>query len=105
MLISVYLTGLGIDALEVGALTIAMLLGPAMMTLAIGLIAHRLRTVTFLTGATILMVFSGIGYAFETDFWWLLVIDVIGTLNPTASDVSVFVPLEQTLLSDAVLPP
>jgi len=103
MLIPVYLTGLGIDALEVGAL--AMLLGPAMMTLAIGLIAHRLRTVTFLTGATILMVFSGIGYAFETDFWWLLVIAVIGTLNPTASDVSVFVPLEQTLLSDAVLPP
>jgi hypothetical protein len=51
------------------------------------------------------MVFSGIGYAFETDFWWLLVIAVIGTLNPTASDVSVFVALEQTLLSDAVLPP
>jgi hypothetical protein len=38
------LTGLGIDALEVGALTTAMLLGPAMMILAIGLIAHRLRT-------------------------------------------------------------
>ena len=104
ILIPVYLTGLGIDALEVGALTTAMLLGPAMMTLVIGLIAHRLRTVTLLTGATILMVFSGIGYAFETDFWWLLVIAVIGTLNPTASDVSVFVPLEQTLLSDAVLP-
>jgi predicted MFS family arabinose efflux permease len=29
---------------------------------------------------------------------------VVGTLNPTASDVSVFVPLEQTLLSNAVLP-
>jgi hypothetical protein len=93
ILAPVYLTGLGIHALEVGALTTAMLLGPAMMTLAIGLIAHRLRTVT-LTGATILMVFSGIGYAFEADFWGLLVIAVIGILNPTASDVSVFVPLE-----------
>jgi hypothetical protein len=59
ILVPVYLTGLGIDALEVGALTTAMLLGPAMMTLAIGLIAHRLRTVTLLTGATILMVFPG----------------------------------------------
>jgi predicted MFS family arabinose efflux permease len=104
ILVPVYLTGLGIDALEVGALTAAMLLGSATMTLTIGLIAHRLRTVTLLTGATILMVLSGIGYAFETDFWWLLVIAVVGTLNPTASDVSVFVPLEQTLLSNAVLP-
>jgi MFS family permease len=104
ILVPVYLTGLGIGAFEVGVLTTAMLLGPAMMTLAIGLIAHRLRAVTLLTGATVLMVVSGIGYAFETEFWPLLVIAVIGTLNPTASDVSVFAPLEQTLLSNAVLP-
>jgi hypothetical protein len=45
ILIPVYLTGLGIGAFEVGILTTAMLLGSAMMTLAIGLIAHRLRTV------------------------------------------------------------
>jgi hypothetical protein len=104
ILVPVYLTGLGIGPFEVGVLTTAMLLGPAMMTLAIGLIAHRLRTVTLLTGATVLMVLSGIGYACETEFWPLLVIAVIGTLNPTASDVSVFAPLEQTLLSNAVLP-
>jgi hypothetical protein len=104
IVIPVYLTGLGIGAFEVGVLTTAMLLDPAMMTLAIGLIAHRLRTVMLLTGATMLMVLSGIGYAFETGFWPLLAIALIGTLNPTSSDVSFFVPLEQTLLSNAVLP-
>ena len=104
ILVPVYLTSLGIGAFEVGVLTTAMLLGPAMMILAIGLIAHRLRIVVLLTGATMLMVLSGIGYAFETEFWPLLVIAAVGTLNPTASDVSVFVPLEQTLLSNAVLP-
>jgi predicted MFS family arabinose efflux permease len=104
ILVPVYLTGLGIGAFEVGVLTTAMLLGPAMMTLTIGLIAHRLRRVTLLTGASMLMVLSGIGYAFETEFWPLLVIAAVGTLNPTASDVSVFAPLEQTLLSNAVLP-
>src|SRR6266581_514178 len=50
------------------------------------------------------MVLSGIGYAFETGFWPLFVIALVGTLNPTASDVSVFAPLEQSLLSNAVLP-
>jgi MFS family permease len=104
ILMPVYLTGLGFGAFEVGALTTAMLLGPAMMTLGIGLIAHRLRTVRLLTSAAMLMVLSGIGYALETEFWPLLVIALVGTLSPTASDVSVFAPLEQTLLSNAVLP-
>ena len=104
ILLPVYLTGIGFGAFEVGALTTAMLLGPAMMTLGIGLIAHRLKTLRLLASATTLMVLSGIGYAFETDSgrcssspWW-------GTLSPTATDVSVFAPLEQTLLSNAVVP-
>ena len=69
ILLPVYLTDLGFGAFEVGVLTTAMLLGPTMMTVAIGLIAHRLRTVVLLTGATMLMMLSGIGYAFETGFW------------------------------------
>jgi MFS family permease len=75
-----------------------------MMTLVVGLIAHRLETVRLLAIATTLMVLSGIGYAFETEFWPLLIIALVGTLSPTASDVSLFAPLEQTLLSNAVVP-
>src|SRR5215813_4306728 len=104
ILAPVYLTGIGFGAFEVGALTTAMLLGPAMMTLGIGLIAHRLKTARLLATATTLMVLSGIGYAFETEFWPLLIIALVGTLSPTASDVSVFAPLEQSLLSNAVVP-
>jgi MFS family permease len=104
ILVPVYLTGIGFGAFEVGVLTTAMLLGPAMMTLVIGLIAHGLRIVRLLTRATMLMVLSGMGFALETKFWPLLVIALIGTLSPTTSDVSVFAPLEQTLLSNAVRP-
>src|SRR6516165_4121114 len=104
ILVPIYLTAIGFDAFEVGALTTAMLLGPAVMTLVIGLIAHRLKTLRVLTTGKTLMVLSGIGYALETEFWPLLVIALIGTLSPTASDVSVFAPLEQTLLSNAVRP-
>src|SRR5215469_11195439 len=104
ILVPAYLTGIGFSAFKVGALTTAMLLGPAMMTFVIGLIAHRLQTVKLLTTATMLIVLSGAGYAFETEFWPLLVIALVGTLSPTASDVTVFAPLEQTLLSSAVVP-
>ena len=44
ILVPAYLTGIGFGAFEVGALTTAMLLGPAMMTLMVGLIAHRAMT-------------------------------------------------------------
>ena len=77
ILVPVYLTGIGFSAFEVGMLTTAMLLGPALMTLVIGLVAHRLKTARLLASATTLMVVSGIGYAFETEFgrcfsspWW-----------------------------------
>ena len=76
-----------------------------MMTLVIGLIAHRLKTVRLLTTVSAQMVLSGSGYAFKTEFWPLIIIALVGTLSPTASDVSVFAPLEQTLLSNAVVPP
>jgi cyanate permease len=80
ILVPAYLTGIGFGAFKVGALTTTMLLGPAMMTLVIGLIAHRLKTVRLLAAATTLMVVSGIGYAFETEFWPLLIIALVGTL-------------------------
>src|SRR6266851_9020351 len=104
ILVPVYLTRLGIPVFEIGAITTAMLLGPAVITLAVGLVAHRLRIDRLLTGAAVLMVLSGIGYAYATEFWPLLVIAFVGTLNPTASEVGVFVPLEQTVLSNTVAP-
>src|SRR5262245_18737615 len=86
ILVPVYLTGIGFGAFEVCVLTTAMLLGPAMITLVVGRIAHRLKTVRLLTTATTLMVVSGIGYAFGTEFWPLPTIALVGTLSPTASD-------------------
>jgi predicted MFS family arabinose efflux permease len=48
------------------------------------------------------MLGSGAGFASVTDFLPLLLIAVIGTLNPSNGDVSVFSPLEQSLLSHSV---
>ena len=45
------------------------------------------------------MAATGLGFAFVTAFWPLLVIAVVGTLNPSSGDVSVFLPLEHAVLS------
>ena len=45
------------------------------------------------------MAATGVGFASFTQFWPLLVIAVVGTLNPSSGDVSVFLPLEQAVLA------
>jgi MFS family permease len=49
--------------------------------------------------ATALMAATGVGFAAFTDFWPLFVVAVVGTLNPSSGDVSVFLPLEQAVLA------
>ena len=102
LLLPFYLTSLGFSALEVGLLVAGTLLGSGAMTLAIGFIAHRYHSRSLLLAASLMMIFSGIAVAAITDFWPLLLIAVIGTLNPSSGDVSVFLPLEQSLLARTV---
>ena len=44
------------------------------------------------------MIATGLAFAFVHDFWPLLVVAFVGTLNPSTGDVSVFLPTEQALL-------
>ena len=48
------------------------------------------------------MTATGLGFAGLSTFWPLLLVAFVGTLNPSAGDVSVFLPLEHARLSLAV---
>lgn len=102
LLLPAYLTTLGVDALHVGVLATATLIGSAALTLGVGMVAHRFGRHQLLVAAALLMILTGIGFLIETDYWPLLVIAFVGTLNPSSGDVSVFLPLEQALLAETV---
>ena len=102
VLLPAYLLALGFDALQVGVLTTATLMGSALLTLAVGLYGTRTGVRTPLLAASLLMLATGIGFAAVSGFWPLLLVAFVGTLNPSAGDVSVFLPLEQTALSGAI---
>ena len=104
LLLPVYLSLLGYNAIEIGALATAALLGSAAIVWLSGVIAHRLGVRRLLLMATVLPVVTGIGFATQTEFWPLLLIAIVGTLTPTAGDVSLFLPLEQAVLAGAVTP-
>src|ERR1700758_1058322 len=87
LLLPVYLTGLGFDALEIGVLTTVTLLGSAALTLAVGLTAHRLDPRRLLLASSLLMLATGICFAQFRAFWPLAIVGFIGTLNPSSGDV------------------
>jgi MFS family permease len=102
LLLPLYLLTLGLTPFQIGVIATGTLLGSGLLTLGVGLQAYRFRYRTLLIAATALMVATGLGFAVVTDFWPLLIIAVVGTLNPSSGDVSVFLPLEQAVLAHVV---
>ena len=102
LLLPLYLLELGYSAFEVGIIASATLLGSGVLTLVVGLHAYRYHYRTLLLAAAMLMTGTGLGFALLTQFWPLLVVAIVGTLNPSSGDVSVFLPLEHAVLSRVV---
>ena len=97
-----YLITLGLTPMQVGVIATGTLLGSGVLTLAVSLNAYRFHYRTLLLSAAALMTATGLAFASFTEFWPLLVIAVLGTLNPSSGDVSVFLPLEQAVLARVV---
>lgn len=101
VLLPAWLLALGYDVWHVGLLSTATLLGSALATLALGAWGHRSSPRFLLLAAALLMTATGLGFAGLTEFWPLLLVAFVGTLNPSAGDVSVFLPLEHSRLAVA----
>src|SRR6516162_2918596 len=104
LLLPIYLVERGFNALAVGTIVTGTLVGTALMTLWVGWIANRYSRRRLLLTAAVLMVATGVGFVAVTEFWPLLLIAVVGTMNPTSGDASIFVPLEQTVLTETIEP-
>ncbi len=102
ILLPLYLLQKGFDAVAVGVLTTATLLGSAALAMTVGTIAHRFDRRALLLAASGLMAATGVGFALTDNFWLLLAVAFAGTLNPSSGDVSVFLPLEHARLAQTI---
>lgn len=97
--IAVLLPLLGFSSLQVGVTVTGMMLGSATVTLLVGTHANAIPRRTLLFAGAATMIVSGLAFGAFTQFAVLLAVGIVGTLNPTSGDVSMFLPLEQSLLA------
>jgi len=102
ILLPAYLLQLGLSALQVGAVTTATLLGSAALTILTGLITGKFGHRRPFIAASGLMIATGIAFSSLQAFWPLMLVAFVGTLNPSSGDVSIFLPLDHSLLSQSV---
>ncbi|MTW04797.1 MFS transporter [Duganella ginsengisoli] len=101
ILLPVYLHALGMAPVEIGVIATATLAGSGAMVLWTGMRATHFQARTLLLAASLLMAATGFGFALAPGFWPLLLVAVVGTLNPSSGDVSVFLPIEHALLTQS----
>jgi MFS family permease len=105
VVLTLHLLGLGWSPSQVGAIVTGTLVGSAVLTIVAGLAADRIGVRPILLAGTAVMVATGVGFASLTAFWPLLAIAVAGTLNPSAGDVTLFLPTEQAVIAAATPAP
>src|SRR5262249_52769614 len=99
IILPAYLSDIGYDAVAIGVVAGASLLGSAVLTLAIGFVAprHDLRGLLLLAAG--LMVATGLALPAFAHVAFVATVAFIGTINPSAGDIGVFVPLEHAMLA------
>ena len=102
ILLASYLTELDFSGFAVGAVATVTLLGTALATLAAGALADRLGRRRVLVLGTLLAAGTGVVMASSSELLPILLIAAVGTLNPSAGDVSIFLPVEQAMLPQTV---
>jgi MFS family permease len=102
VLLPSYLSALGLTPGRIGVIVFATLFGSALVTLWAGFATRRIGTRRMFLGATVLMIATGLGFTYARAFWALAIVALVGTMNPSAGDVSLFLPLEQTAIAQTI---
>src|SRR3984893_6910771 len=99
IILPAYMTALGYDAVAVGVVATASLLGTALLTLITGWIAPRHDLRPLLMAGAGLMAVTGIAFPNVEHFVLIGLVAFIGTINPSGGDLGVLVPLEHAVLA------
>ena len=99
IILPAYLSAIGIIPVQIGIVATAALLGTSLMTLAIGFVAPRHDMRNLLLAGAALMAATGAAFPQPEHIAFILLVAFLGTINPSAGDSGVLVPLEHAMLA------
>ena len=98
ILLGITLTSAGFSTLEVGLVLTAALVGDIIAIILVALFADRIGRRRVLVVLALLMVGSGLAFAFSRNLFVLLLAAFFGTLSPSSADNAPFAAIEQAIL-------
>jgi MFS family permease len=99
IVLPVYLAAIGLTSPQIGLVATASLLGTAILTLAVGMIAPRFELRSLLLAGAALAAITGLAFPAIESFAFVLVVSFIGSINPSGGDLGPLVPLEHAKLT------
>jgi MFS family permease len=99
IILPVYLLAIGLSPQQVGIVASASLLGTAALTLLVGFVAPRYDLRNLFLGGAGLAIATGLVFPMVGTFAPVLLVAFIGTINPSAGDLGMLIPLEHALLT------
>jgi MFS family permease len=102
IILPAYLSDIGFSPFQIGLVAAVALLGSAVVTLAVGLLAARHDLRGLLLIGALIMAATGLALPNVGHIALILAVMFIGTMNPSTGDIGMLVPLEQTMLAHGV---
>jgi MFS family permease len=99
IILPAYMTAIGHDPTAVGIVATASLLGTALLTLSVGMIARRYDLRALMLFGAGLMAATGVALPNVEHLVLIALVSFVGTINPSAGDLGVLVPLEHAMLA------
>ncbi|MEO8611468.1 MAG: MFS transporter [Chloroflexota bacterium] len=98
IVLGLYLATVGLSDTQIGLVLSLTLLGDALISLPITIIADRLGRRRMLMIGAGLMIFAGVVFALTSNITLLIVTAIIGTISPSGNEVGPFLAIEQAAL-------
>lgn len=98
VILGLYLSEVGLTNAQIGLILSLTLLGDAVISLPITIVADRFGRRRMLMIGAGLMVFAGIVFALTNNITLLIITAIIGTISPTGNEVGPFLAIEQAAL-------
>jgi MFS family permease len=104
ILLPAYLTTLDFGPATIGMVATAALIGSAATTLAVGFLGRRYDLRNLLIAGALMMAVTGLLVAGSANIAVIVFAAIAGTLNPSAGDTGLMIPLEHSSLAQNVAP-